>query len=89
MITDVYIVYNDDCHLDRVNEEEVKPFLHLIDQRTKNGNKDARKLMTHWGASQIPFVICFEGEKPIKAFYTEFQTNVIEDLLDYLKYGET
>lgn len=85
MITDVYIVYNDDCHLDRINDEDIKPFIHLYDERTKSGKKDGWKLKNHWGASLTPFVICFEGEKPVKAFYSEYQTNVIEDLIEYLK----
>lgn len=85
MITDVYIVYNDECHLDRINDEKIEPFVHLIDERTKNGRKDAFKLKSHWGATMTPFVLCLEGDRPVKAFYTESERNVIEDLITYLK----
>lgn len=84
MITDVYIVYNDDCHLDRINDEGIKPFIHLIDERTKNGKKAGRKLRQHWGATELPFVVCCNRNKEEKVFYSESKINVIEALIDYL-----
>lgn len=85
MITDIYVVYNDDSHLDRINDEDIKPFLHLIDERTKNGKKSGRKLRQHWGATQLPFVVCYDRNKEVQVFYTESKTNVIEALIKYLE----
>lgn len=85
MITDIYIAYDDDSHLDRIKDEDIRPFIHLYDERTKSGRREGRKFRLHWGASITPFVMCMEGDKPIKAFYSEYQTNVIEDLIEYLK----
>lgn len=84
MITDVYIVYNDDSHLDRINEEDIKPFLHLIDERTKNGKKAGYKLKSQFGAKESPFVVCYDRNTEIAVFYTESKINVIEALINYL-----
>lgn len=87
MITDVYLVYNDDSQLRKIGGAytlKVSPFFHFIDARTLNGRKEAFKLKGSWGAKLTPFALCTDGEKAIKAFYSETGTDIIKELIDYL-----
>lgn len=87
MITDVYLVYNDDSQLRKIGGAytlKVSPFFHFIDDRTLNGRKEAFKLKGSWGAKLTPFALCTDGEKAIKAFYSETGTDIIKELIDYL-----
>lgn len=87
MITDVYIVYDDDKVIRRVGGTytiKVSPFFHFIDSRTLNGRKEAFQLKGSWGARMDPFAICMEGDKAVKAFYSETGEDVIESLITFL-----
>lgn len=83
---DVYIVFNDNTTLKRIGDSEIKgsPFFHFIDEGTYKGKKEAYKLKTDWSAVQTPFAIVFDGEKPLKAFYSEVDKDVINSLINYL-----
>lgn len=87
MITDVYIVYDDDKILRKLGGTytlKVSPIFHFIDSRTLNGRKEAFKLKGSWGARMDPFAIIMEGEKPVRAFYSETGENVVKSLINYL-----
>lgn len=87
MVTDVYIVYNDDAQIKKIGGTytlKVSPFFHFIDDRTLKGRKDAYKLKNTWGAKLTPFALCTIGENIIKAFYSESEKDVIKSLIDYL-----
>lgn len=87
MVTDVYVIYNDDNQLRRIGGSytlRISPFFHFIDDRTLHGRKDAYKLKSEWAARLTPFALCMDGEKPIKAFYTETDNDVIKSLIQYL-----
>lgn len=87
MITDVYLVYNDDKHIRQIGGTytlKVSPFFHFIDDRTIKGKKDSWKLKNQFGAKMTPFAVAYEGDKAVKAFYTEAEQNIIKSLIDYL-----
>ena len=87
MITDVYIVYDNDNVIRRVGGTytiKVSPFFHFIDSRTLNGRKEAFQLKSFWGARMDPFAICMDREKAVKAFYSETGNDIIKELVDYL-----
>lgn len=84
MITDVYIVYNDDNQINKIGDTKVSPFFHFIDDRTYVGKKDSWKIKGTFGAKLTPFIAVFEGEKPLKAFYSETGEDVIDSLIKYL-----
>lgn len=84
MVTDVYIVYNDDKQLKEIGDTKVSPFFHFIDDRTFEGRKKAFKLKGSFSAKQSPFIVCYDKDKPVKAFYSEVDNNIIKSLTDYL-----
>lgn len=85
MITDVYVVYNDDNDIKKLGDAlKVSPFFHFIDDRTAKGKRDSFKLKGAWASKLTPFALCMEGDKAIKAFYSEENNNVIESLINYL-----
>lgn len=87
MITDVYLVYNDDNHIRQIGGTyvlKVSPFFHFIDDRTREGKKEAYKLKGSWGSRVTPFALCMEGEKAIKAFYSETGEDIIKSLINFL-----
>lgn len=87
MVTDVYLVYNDDSQLRKIGGTytlKVSPFFHFIDDRTLEGRKESFKLKGSWGSRLTPFALCTEGEKAVKAFYSETGEDVIKSLIDYL-----
>lgn len=82
---DVYIVYNNDEVLKKLGDTlKVSPFFHFVDDRTRKGKKDSWKIKGSFGAKLTPFAVVYEGEKPLKAFYSETGENVIDSLIDYL-----
>nr|DAH58139.1 MAG TPA: hypothetical protein [Bacteriophage sp.] len=82
---DVYIVYNNDEVLKKLGGTlKVSPFFHFVDDRTRKGKKDSWKIKGGFGAKLTPFAVVYEGEKPLKAFYSETGENVIDSLIDYL-----
>lgn len=93
MITDVYVVYDRDEHVKRIEGvfslEETAPSFHLIDVRSNKTKKDAWSLKNHWAAKLDPFAIVMNGDKAIKAFYSETGEDVIGSLLNYLSNNET
>lgn len=87
MITDVYVVFDNDDVVRRLGGAytlKVSPLFHFIDSRTVNGQKEAFKLKGSWGARLDPFAITFDGDKAVKAFYSETGENVIESLITFL-----
>lgn len=87
MITDVYLVYNDDAQIQQIGGTytlKVSPFFHFIDDRTVEGRKKSFKLKGSWGSRLTPFALCTDGEKAVKAFYSETGTDIIKELIDYL-----
>lgn len=84
---DVYVVYNDEAVLRRIGGTyaiKVSPFFHFIDDSSLIGRKEAWKLKGQFAARLTPFIAVYEGEKPIKAFYSETGEDVIESLIKYL-----
>lgn len=84
---DVYIVYNDDQVIRKLGGTytlKVSPFFHFIDDRTFQGKKDSWKIKGGFGAKLTPFAVVYEGEKPIKAFYSETGNDIIKELINYL-----
>lgn len=85
MITDVYIVYNDDNQLENLGDTfKVSPFFHFIDDRTSEGRKDAFSLKSQFGAKKTPFIMCYDKDKPVKGFWSEASTNVVKECIKYL-----
>ena len=84
MISDVFIVYSDKAQVKKVEDSvKVSPTFHFIDALSRNGKKEAWALKSYWGAKLDPFAIVMDGDKPIKAFYSESE-NVIDNLIAYL-----
>lgn len=87
MITDVYLVYNNDEQIKRIGGTytlKVSPFFHFIDDRTLEGKKKAFRLKSSFGAKLTPFALCMDKDKAIKAFYSESDNDVIKSLINYL-----
>lgn len=84
MITEVRVVYNDDSQRKRLEEAFTEPpfSFTFLDVRGKE-KKNAWALKSHWGAKEDPFAIVMDGDKALKAFYSEAD-NVIDDLIKYL-----
>lgn len=84
---DVYLVYNDDSQLETVKNATLNPnvYFHFIDERTRKGLKEAWKVKGALSARMSPFAAIYENDKPIKAFYTEADDNIIKSLIEYLK----
>lgn len=58
-------------------------FIETIDEGSRKEKKKAYALKSEWGAKETPFAVVMDGDKVIKAFYSE-AGNVIEDLTKYL-----
>lgn len=87
MITDIFIVCSDKEQLKKVEDTtNVTSTFHFIDPLSKKGKKEAWALKNYWGAKLDPFAIVMNGDKPVKAFYSESE-NVIDNLLTYLNEG--
>lgn len=86
MISDVYIVINDDSQKDRIASVvlQTNPFFHFIDERRRDEIKNAYRLKGSFAAKQTPFAVVYdENHKPLKAFYSE-AGDVINSLINYL-----
>lgn len=84
-MTDIFIVYDDKSQIKRIEDAlGVSSIFHFIDSMSKHGKKEAAVLKSHWAARLNPFVLIMDGEKAIKAFYSETGEDVIESLIDYL-----
>lgn len=85
MNIDIYVAY-DDSNIPKILEKELPDgmFIHLYDENTRTGKKEAWALKSEWGARLSPFVLVTEDGNPKKAFYTE-AGDVIVELLKYLK----
>ena len=81
-VTDVYLVYSDLNDRKKLEEAECKlsPFVHYIDLLTKEGKSKGYKLKSEFGARQDPFGVFFDGDSPIKAFYSE-DCNVLDAMI--------
>lgn len=85
MITDVYVVYNDDSQIKRIGDAlKVSPFFTYINENSPKGRKEAFALKNHWGTRMTPFAICMDKDKAIKAFYSETGKDIIDSLINYL-----
>lgn len=86
MITDVFVVYNSEDQIKKIEEADIpnSPFFTYINESSRKGKKEAYALKGHWGARLSPFIICMDGDKAVKAFYSESEENVIESLINYL-----
>lgn len=82
----VYIVYNDESQIKELGGVSLKtsPFFTFINENTKSGKKEAYALKSHWGSKLTPFAVCYDKDKPIKAFYSEADENIIKSLINYL-----
>lgn len=88
MITDVYVVYNDDSQIKELREayaDSEFPVFHFIDSLSNKTKKEAWALKSHWAARLDPFAIIMDGDKALKAFYSETGEDVIKSLSEYLK----
>lgn len=83
---DIIITYNDDKQIERIKGETLKvsPFFTFLDERNRKSRKEAFAIKNHWAAFATPFILCKEGDKPIKAFYSESDSDVIQSLINYL-----
>ena len=83
-MTDIIIVYSDKSQLDRIGDtSKYTPIFHFVDSLAKKSKKEAWRIKSYYGAKLDPFAIILDGEKPIKAFYTEAE-DVIDSLIKYL-----
>lgn len=90
MITDVYVVSDDVNVASYFNESfPGNPFFHFYDIGSKRDRSAAFKLKGSFGAKENPFAVVFDKDKPIKAFYTEADKNVIQSLINYLRNNES
>lgn len=84
MITDVFIVYDNEEHKRKVEDSvKVSPTFHFINSLSRKSRKKALTLKSYWGAKLNPFAIVLDKDKPIKAFYSESE-DVINNLILYL-----
>lgn len=85
-MTDIFITYNDKLQVKRIEDTlGVSSIFHFIDSMSKNGRKEAIALKSYWAARLDPFILVMDGEKAIKAFYSETGRDVIDDLINYVK----
>lgn len=83
-MTDVIIVYSSKSQLDRIGDtSKYTPIFHFVDSLAKKSRKEAWRIKSYYGAKLDPFAVILDGEKPIKAFYTEAE-DVIDSLIKYL-----
>lgn len=83
IITDVYLVYSDLNDRKKFEEAEItsSPFIHYIDIESKEGKSKGYKLKSEFGARLNPFAAVYNGESPLKAYYTEDGNSVLVDLI--------
>lgn len=87
MITDVYVVYD---NIKQVKEVEdaykamASPTFHFISSQSNKTKKEAWALKSHWAAKEDPFALAMDGEKAVKAFYSETGEDVIKSLINFI-----
>lgn len=59
-------------------------FITFYDEKTRQGKSLAYKLKTSWSAYASPFAIVYDNDKPLKAFYSETDSDIINSLIVYL-----
>lgn len=86
MITEVFVVYNDKSQINTIQDAKLDDSISFvfINENSKKERKKAFNLKSHWAAKMAPFAICMDGDKAIKAFYSETGEDVIESLINYL-----
>ena len=87
MVTDVFVVYNDDSQIKRIGEKytlKYSPFFTFINESSNKCKKEAYALKSHWGARLTPFALCMNGEEAVKAFYSETGEDIIKSLINYI-----
>ena len=84
---DIYIVHDNPNVEDIVWQvpTSLQPFFHFMDTGSKKDKSKAFKFKQDWGARMNPFCLISEGDKGIKAFYTESGEDAIQQLIKYLK----
>lgn len=92
MITDIYIVYDKEEQIKELDGifslEENSPTFHFINSQSNKTKKVAWALKNRWASKIDPFVLITNGDKAVKAFYSETGEDVIESLLNYLNVNE-
>ena len=87
MVTDIYIIYNDDAQLEKLNKGVyalvTSAHFHFIKDTEKN-KKDVWHIKNIFASKLSPFVGIFDKDTPIKAFYSEADNDVIGSLIKYL-----
>lgn len=83
---DIYVVYSDEKQIELLKNTDIKgsPYFHLINDQTFKGKKEAWKVKSSLSARLSPFAAIYENDKPIKAFYSEADDNIIQSLINYL-----
>ena len=87
MITDVFVVYSDVDQIKRIGGAytlKSSPTFHFIDSQSNKSKKEAWALKSHWAAKEDPFAICMNGDKAVKAFYSETGEDVIQSLINFV-----
>lgn len=87
MITDVYVVYSDSEQIKKIGSTyalKVSPVFHFLSSQSNKTKKEAWALKSHWAAKEDPFAIVMDGDKAIKAFYSETGEDVIKSLINYI-----
>ena len=83
-MTDVIVIYSDKSQIDRIGDtSKYTPIFHFVDSLAKKSKKEAWRIKSYYGAKLDPFAVILDGEKSIKAFYTEAE-DVIDSLIKYL-----
>lgn len=82
---DVYVTFEDKIIPEILYKAELDGiFIHLYDECTRTGKKEAWALKSEWGAKQSPFALVCQDGKPVKAFYSEADNDVINTLIKFL-----
>lgn len=87
MITDVYVVYDDVEQVKKIGGPytlKASPIFHFLDSQSNKTKKEAWALKSHWAAKKDPFAIAMDGDKAIKAFYSETGEDVIKSLINFI-----
>ena len=84
---DLYFTYNKQEDYDRLLKIKgiEDYFLHTADSGTLKGKKEAYKIKSEWGAKLDPFLITYNDERPIKAFYSECPEDAIQQFSSWIK----
>ena len=82
---DVYIAGTNKKEIEsKLLESNADFFVHFYDERTRQGKSAAYKLKASWSAYASPFAIVYDNGKPVKAFYSETDSDIITSLIQFL-----